>query len=45
MENSGAGAFRAGADAAINGDMLTTSGNNITADIKMLEELGFDISE
>ena len=42
MENSGARAFRSGANATITGDMLTTSGNNILTDIEMLRSLGLD---
>ena len=43
MDNSGERAFRSGANAAITGDMLTTSGNSISADLEMLTELGFDV--
>lgn len=42
LENSGEAAFKSGANAAITGDMLTTSGNGIDDDIKMLTALGFD---
>lgn len=45
MENSGKAAFHAGANATITGDMLTTTGSNIQSDLKMLSEMGFDISE
>lgn len=45
MENCGKQAFRSGANATITGDMLTTSGNNISDDLKMLSEMGFDLSE
>lgn len=41
MENSGEKLFRAGANSAITGDMLTTTGNTIESDIKMLAEIGF----
>lgn len=41
MENSGRRAFMAGANATITGDMLTTSGNDIAGDKKMLEDMGF----
>lgn len=44
MKNSGAEAFLSGANATITGDMLTTSGSNIAQDMKMLSEMGFDIS-
>jgi biotin synthase len=45
MENSGEKAFLSGANATITGNMLTTSGNKIKQDIKMLETLGFDLSK
>ncbi len=41
MENSGEKLFRAGANAAITGDMLTTTGSTIESDVKMLAEIGF----
>lgn len=41
MNDSGINAFHSGANAAITGDMLTTSGNNISKDIQMISELGF----
>lgn len=44
LENSGEQAFRSGANAAITGDMLTTTGGNIRSDIEMLEKIGFEIS-
>lgn len=43
MENSGERAFRSGVNAAITGDMLTTSGNNIQTDREMLTGLGFEV--
>jgi biotin synthase len=43
MEDSGRNAFRSGANAAITGDMLTTSGNNINEDKEMLTNMGFQI--
>lgn len=45
MEHSGKDAFLSGANATITGDMLTTSGNNIQDDLKMLSEMGFDVSK
>lgn len=42
LPNSGEEVFLCGANAAITGDMLTTSGNNIDDDHKMLERLGFE---
>ena len=41
MKDSGRRAFRSGANAAITGDMLTTSGNGISEDRRMLTEMGF----
>lgn len=43
MEDSGRQAFHAGVNATITGDMLTTSGNNISEDREMLTGMGFDI--
>lgn len=43
MRDSGREAFLAGANAAITGDMLTTSGNNMRQDRMMLRESGYDI--
>ena len=40
MEHSGKKVFTAGANAAITGDMLTTSGNNIADDMAMLTSMG-----
>lgn len=36
-------AFKGGANATITGDMLTTCGNGIDEDLKMIKELGFEI--
>ena len=44
MRDSGSAAFLSGANATITGDMLTTSGNDIEGDIKMLKGLGLDVS-
>lgn len=43
MEHSGEQAFRSGANAAITGDMLTTSGNRISEDQEMLAAMGFTL--
>ena len=43
MQDSGRHAFHSGANAAITGNMLTTSGNNIKQDLEMLSDEGFDI--
>lgn len=49
MENCGEKAFLCGANSAITGDMLTTSGNRIAEDILMLHDIGYttrrDINE
>ena len=42
MANCGERAFRSGANSAITGDMLTTSGNSIADDIEMLHSIGLD---
>lgn len=43
MSDSGKQAFLSGANATISGDMLTTTGSNIDSDVKMLNEIGFEI--
>lgn len=43
MENCGEKAFLSGANATITGNMLTTSGNSIKEDIRMLTGMGFEI--
>lgn len=43
MEDKGRRCFRSGANAAITGDMLTTAGITIEQDMKMVEELGYQI--
>jgi biotin synthase len=42
MSDCGRQAFLSGANSTITGDMLTTSGNKISQDIKMLGGIGFD---
>lgn len=42
LSHSGEAVFRCGANAAITGDMLTTSGNNIAEDQEMLTKMGFE---
>lgn len=44
MQDSGRQAFHSGVNAAITGNMLTTSGNNIKQDLEMLSREGFDTS-
>jgi biotin synthase len=43
MNNCGERAFLSGANSAITGDMLTTSGNRIREDIAMLEGIGYSV--
>lgn len=43
LSDNGRKAFRAGVNAAITGDFLTTSGNKIDSDKAMLLEMGFSI--
>ncbi len=43
MDNCGKRAFMSGVNAAITGDMLTTSGNNIDQDMEMLTKMGFEL--
>ena len=42
MEDNGKECFASGANAAISGNMLTTSGITIETDLKLLEELGYE---
>lgn len=43
LEENGKEAFFSGANGAITGDMLTTSGNNTPQDIEMLRACGFEV--
>ncbi|MEG0133891.1 MAG: biotin synthase BioB [Clostridium sp.] len=43
LPDKGRGCFLAGANAAISGDMLTTAGISIEADLNMINELGFQV--
>ena len=43
LPDKGRSVFLSGANAAISGDMLTTSGISINEDLKMLSELGFEV--
>ena len=43
MTDFGRSVFAGGANAAISGDMLTTTGTGIDSDIKMIKELGFEV--
>ena len=44
MDDKGKMCFTSGANAAITGDMLTTSGISVETDKKMLAEIGFDLA-
>lgn len=43
LSDKGRGCFESGANAAISGDMLTTSGIGIMTDMEMLKELGYEV--
>ncbi len=43
MNNCGERAFLSGANSAITGDMLTTSGNRIREDIEMMNRIGYSV--
>lgn len=42
MQDKGVSCFQSGANAAISGDMLTTSGITVEKDMQILEELGYE---
>ena len=42
MEDKGKGCFISGANAAISGDMLTTSGITVKTDMEFIKELGYE---
>lgn len=44
LEDKGRACFLSGANAAITGDMLTTSGISVETDLKMIRELGFEVN-
>ena len=44
IDNAGAAAFLSGANSAITGDMLTTTGSTIDTDMAMLKDNGFDVN-
>ena len=44
LADKGYSCFLSGANAAISGDMLTTVGISINADLKMIKELGFEVT-
>lgn len=41
LEDKGAACFKSGANAAITGDMLTTSGITVATDLQLLQKLGY----
>lgn len=43
LPDKGEGCFKSGANAAISGDMLTTSGITIDTDMAMIKKLGFEV--
>lgn len=45
MKDQGRKCFQSGANAAITGDMLTTTGITIQRDMEMLRELGYQVAE
>lgn len=45
MKDQGRKCFQSGANAAITGDMLTTTGITIRQDLKMLQELGYQVTK
>lgn len=44
LEDKGRACFLSGANAAITGDMLTTSGISVERDLAMIHELGFEVN-
>ena len=44
LADKGMKCFQSGANAAISGDMLTTSGISIDTDMQMIKQLGFKLS-
>ena len=45
MKDQGRKCFQSGANAAITGDMLTTSGITIQRDLQLLQELGYRVAD
>ncbi len=45
IQDKGEGCFCSGANAAISGDMLTTSGITIETDMKLLDKLGYEVKQ
>lgn len=44
LPDKGASVFMSGANGAISGDLLTTSGINIKEDLKIIEQIGFEVN-
>ena len=44
MDDKGKACFESGANVAITGDMLTTSGYTIETDLKLIHSLGFEVA-
>ena len=43
LADKGRAVFRSGANAAISGDMLTTTGISVEEDMRMIKELGYEV--
>ena len=43
LGDKGEGCFKSGANAAISGDMLTTAGITVETDMRLLDELGYEV--
>ncbi len=43
LGDKGKGCFQSGANAAISGDMLTTAGITVETDMRLIQELGFEV--
>lgn len=44
LGDHGEACFTSGANSAISGDMLTTTGSTIASDLALVKELGFDVA-
>lgn len=45
LEDKGKGIFKSGANAAISGDMLTTSGISTDEDMRIIKEIGYEVKK
>lgn len=43
LKDKGRGCFQSGANAAISGDMLTTAGITVETDMRLIQDLGFEV--